>query len=46
MIGLRFADRLSYANSVPNLEKAIERIGGFLAGRRPEDNASGGAVPT
>jgi len=37
--------RLSYANSVPNLEKAIERIGGFLAGTRPEAGVPGRAGP-
>jgi aspartate/methionine/tyrosine aminotransferase len=29
--------RLSYANSVPNLERAIERIGNFVSAVRPED---------
>jgi aspartate/methionine/tyrosine aminotransferase len=38
--------RLSYANSVANLEKAIERIGNFLAGTNPERSRSPAAVPS
>ena len=38
--------RLSYANSVTNLEKGIERIGNLLAGTPPERSGSGAAVPS
>jgi aspartate/methionine/tyrosine aminotransferase len=36
--------RLSYANSVTNLEKGIERIGDLLAGHPPDRAGSAAAV--
>jgi aspartate/methionine/tyrosine aminotransferase len=36
--------RLSYANSVTNLEKGVERIGNLLAGKPPDGSRSAVAV--
>jgi aspartate/methionine/tyrosine aminotransferase len=38
--------RLSYANSVANLDRGIERIGNFLAGASPGGSPPGSAVPS